>query len=145
MRESHLILNWEKCHFKVTQGIVLGHIVSNKGIEVDKAKIELIQHLITPKNIKEVRSFLGHTGFYQRLIEGYSAIYRPLCHLFSLDFLFEWTPQCQKAFDKLKEHLPTVPIIRSTDWSCPFELMCDASDHAVGVVWGQRIDKKLLI
>ncbi|XP_057497372.1 uncharacterized protein LOC130782092, partial [Actinidia eriantha] len=140
--ESHLVLNWEKCHFMVTQGIVLGHIVSSKGIKVDKAKVELIQHLPIPKCVKDIRSFLGHARFYHRFIEGFSSISRPLCHLLSLDVPFEWTPQCQEAFDKLKGLLTTAPIIRSPDWSLPFELMCDASDYAVGAVLGQRIEKK---
>ena len=64
------MLNWEKCHFMVIRGIVLGHIMSNKGIEIDKAKVELIQYLPTPHSVKDVRSFLGHAGFYGLFIEG---------------------------------------------------------------------------
>ena len=64
--EKNLLLNWEKCHFMVTKGIVLGHINSSKGIEVDKAKIELIANFPTPKTVKDMRSFLGHAGFYMR-------------------------------------------------------------------------------
>ena len=79
------MLNWKKCHFMVTQGIILGHIVSNKGIEVDNAKVELIQRFHTIKSIKEMRYFLRHSGFYRRFIEEFSAITRPLCYLFSLD------------------------------------------------------------
>ncbi|XP_057487288.1 uncharacterized protein LOC130773354 [Actinidia eriantha] len=112
------------------------------GIEVDQAKVELIQRLPTPKSVRDIRSFLGHAGFYRRFIEGFSAISRPLCHLLSLEVPFVWTPQCQKAFDKLKGLLTTAPIIRSPDWSLPFELMCDASDYAVGAVLGQKVDKK---
>ena len=66
--EKGLVLNWEKCHFMVPSGIVLGHVVSKKGIEVDQSKIELISKLPTPKTVKEVRSFLGHAGFYRRFI-----------------------------------------------------------------------------
>ena len=88
-KESHLVLNWEKCHFMVTQGIFLRHIVSSKGIEVNKAKIKLIQHLLIPKCVKDVRSFLGHAGFYRHFIKGFNAISRPLCHLLSLDVPFE--------------------------------------------------------
>ena len=62
-QEKKLVLNWEKCHFMVTQGIVLGHIVSREGIEVDKAKVELISNLPTPKCVKDIQSFLGHVGF----------------------------------------------------------------------------------
>ena len=88
-KEKNLVLNWEKCHFMVTKGIVLGHIVSSKGIEVDKSKIELISNLPTPKTVKDIRSFLGHAGFYRRFIKNFSAISRPLCNLLLKDSVFE--------------------------------------------------------
>ncbi|XP_058216884.1 uncharacterized protein LOC131327767 [Rhododendron vialii] len=139
--EKNLVLNWEKCHFMVTHGIVLGHIVSSKGIEVDKAKIDLIATLPTPKCVKDIRSFLGHAGFYRRFIKDFSAISRPLCHLLSKDAPFEWTPACEEAFKKLKSSLTSPPIVQTPDWNLPFELMCDASDYVVGAVLGQRKDK----
>ena len=79
--EKNLVLNWEKCHFMVTNGIVLSHIVSSKGIEVDKSKIELIDNLPTPKSIKDVISFLGHTSFYKRFIK-YLVLYQSHCVTF---------------------------------------------------------------
>ncbi|XP_058189447.1 uncharacterized protein LOC131307046 [Rhododendron vialii] len=139
--EKQLVLNWEKCHFMVTQGIVLGHIVSSKGIEVDKAKIDLIANLPTPKSVKDIRSFLGHAGFYRRFIKGFSAISWPLCHLLSKDTPFVWSEACKEAFQTLKRSLTTPPIVQPPDWSLPFELMCDASDYAVGAVLGQRRGK----
>ena len=63
-KEKNLVLNWEKCHFKVRKGIVLGHVILESGIEVDKAKIDLISNLPPPRSVKEIRSFLGHAGFY---------------------------------------------------------------------------------
>ena len=66
--EKNLVLNYEKCHFMVNHGIVLGHIISKKGIEVDKAKIEMISKLSSPINVKTVRQFLGQVGFYRRFI-----------------------------------------------------------------------------
>jgi hypothetical protein len=86
--EKNLVLNWEKCHFMVTNGIVLDHIVSLKGIEVDKSKIELIVNLPTPKSIKDVRSFLGHAGFYRRFIKDFSVIFKPLSNLLTKDNIF---------------------------------------------------------
>ncbi|KAH9698199.1 Endonuclease [Citrus sinensis] len=89
--EKNLVLNWEKCHFMVKQGIVLGHIISSKGIEVDKSKVDLISNLPPPKTFREL--------------------------------------------------LTSSPIIQTPNWSLPFELMCDASDYAVGAVLGQRVDR----
>ena len=113
--ESNLVLNWEKYHFMMTQGIVLGHIVSARGIEVDPAKVELIQKLPTPRNVKDIRSFLGHAGFYRRFIQSFSAIARPLCALLVQDAPFVWIQSCQLAFDTLKNHLTTTPIIQPQD------------------------------
>ena len=113
-----------------------------KGIEVDKAKIKLITKLPTLKTIKDVRSFLGHTGFYRRFIQNFSAIAKPMCCLLLKDAPLEWNKKCEEPFIKLKHLLTTTPIMQTPDWSLPFELVCDASDYAVGVVLGQRKDKK---
>jgi hypothetical protein len=126
----------------VRNGIVLGHIVSSKGIEVDKSKIELMANLPTPKSVKDVRSFLGHVGFYRRFIKDFSVISKPLSNLLTKDNIFEWTEHCEEAFVKLKNLLTSAPVIQPPDWSLPFEIMCDASDYAVGAVLGQRKDKK---
>ncbi|RVW26518.1 Retrovirus-related Pol polyprotein from transposon 17.6 [Vitis vinifera] len=83
--EKDLVLNWEKCHFMVQQGIVLGHIISKNGIEVDKAKVELIVKLPPPTNVKRIRQFLGHAGFYRRFIKDFSKISKPLCELLVKD------------------------------------------------------------
>ena len=144
-QEKNLVLNWEKCHFMVTQGIVLGHIVSKKGIEVDKAKVELISNLPTRQCVKDIWSFLGHAGFYRRFIRDFSAIARPLCNLLAKDVPFAWSQACEDAFDKLKNMLVSSPIMGSPNWELPFEIMCDASDYAIGAVLGQREDKKYFV
>ncbi|KAM6562879.1 hypothetical protein CsatB_022877 [Cannabis sativa] len=100
--KSNLVLNWEKCHFMVTEGIVLGHKISRAGIEVDKAKVSTIENLPPPVSFGE---------------------------------------DCLKAFKVLKEKLISAPIVTSPNWELPFELMCDASDYAIGVVLGQRVDR----
>ncbi|BBG92848.1 transposable element gene [Prunus dulcis] len=138
---TNLVLNWEKCHFMVEQGIVLGHSISSKGIEVDKAKIDVIAKLPPPTSVKGVRSFLGHAGFYRRFIKDFSKISRPLCTLLAKDTPFNFDKACLEAFNKLKALLTSAPIIAAPNWDLPFELMCDASDYAVGAVLGQRKDK----
>ena len=90
-QEKDLVLNWEKCHFMVREGIVLGHLVSERGIEVDKAKIDVIEHLPPLVNVKGIRSFLCHAGFYHRFIKDFSHIARPLTNLLAKDAPFEFT------------------------------------------------------
>ncbi|CAN6723759.1 unnamed protein product [Malus baccata var. baccata] len=139
--ETNLVLNWETCHFMVKHGIVLGHLISSKGIEVDKAKIEVIAKLPSSTSVKNVRSFLGHAGFYRRFIKDFSKISRSLCNLLAKDACFDFNADCHDAFNKLKDLLTSAPIIIAPDWTLPFELMCDASDYAEGAVFGQRRDK----
>ncbi|WZY77785.1 hypothetical protein YC2023_024169 [Brassica napus] len=141
--EKNLVLNWEKCHFMVNDGIVLGHKVSAAGIEVDRAKIEVMTSLPPPKTDKDVRSFLGQAGFYRRFILDFSKIARPLNNLLCKDIKFDCTPECMNAFEDLNKSLITAPVVQAPDWNLPFEIMCDASDFAIGAVLGQRKDKKL--
>ena len=140
--EKNLVLNWEKCNFIVNQGIVLGHIISSKGIEVDKENIELISQLPSPMNVKTIRKFLGHAGFYKRFIKDFPKIAKPLYKLLEKDAKFVWEKECQQSFEELKSHLTTAPIVRAPNWQFPFEVMCDASDLAIGAVLGQREDGK---
>ena len=136
--EKNLVLNWEKCHFMVNQGIVLGHIISENGIEVDKAKIDLISKLPSPTNVKTLRQFLGHAGFYRRFIMDFSKISKPLYKLLEKDAKFMWGAKCQKSFEELKAFLTTAPVVRAPNWKLPFEVMCDTRDLAIGAVIGQK-------
>nr|GEY33787.1 reverse transcriptase domain-containing protein [Tanacetum cinerariifolium] len=133
-KDAHLVLNWEKYHFMVKEGIVLGHKVSSAGLNVNKAKINVISKLPPPTNIKGIRSFLEHTGFYRCFIKDFSKIARPLTKLLEKDILFEFDDECQKAFKLLKEKLTCAPVNVSPNWNLPFELMYDASDFAVGAI-----------
>nr|GEY33840.1 reverse transcriptase domain-containing protein [Tanacetum cinerariifolium] len=114
--DTKLALNWEKSHLMVKEGIVLRHKISKKGIEVEKAKIKVISKLPHPTTVKGIRSFLRHAGFYRHFIKDFSKISRPMTHLLE------------------KNH-------RLSFQKNPFELMCDASDYAVGDVLGQRVEK----
>ncbi|GKF16886.1 reverse transcriptase domain-containing protein [Tanacetum coccineum] len=142
--ETNLVLNWEKCHFMVKEGIVLGHKVSGSGIKVDKAKIKAISRLPYPTNVKAIRSFLGHVGFYRRFIKYFSQVARPMTQLMVKDVPFNFSEECIQAFDKLKHELKQAPIMIKPDWSLPFEVMCDASDYDVRAVLGQRIQTHTL-
>ncbi|GJV53448.1 reverse transcriptase domain-containing protein [Tanacetum coccineum] len=138
---TNLCLNWEKSHFMVKEGIVLGHKISKNRIEVDKAKVDVIAKLPYPTTVKGVRSFLGHAGFYRRFIKDFSKISRPMTHLRKKNTLFIFSNECIQAFETLKKKLTESPILITPDWDLPFELMCDASDFAIGAVLGQHHEK----
>jgi hypothetical protein len=127
----------------VNEGIVLGHKISERGIEVDRAKVEAIEKMPCPRHVKGIRSILGHAGFYMRLIKDFSKISKPLTNLLQKDVPFVFDDDCKEAFETLKKALTTAPIVQPPDWNLPFKIMCDASDFAVGVVLGQRVDQKL--
>nr|GEV18163.1 hypothetical protein [Tanacetum cinerariifolium] len=129
--DTKLCLNWEKSHFMVKEGIVLGHKISRNGIEVDKAKGDVIMKLPHPTTVKGVRSFLSHADFYQRFIKDFSKISRPMTHLLKKDTPFIFSKDCIKAFQTLKQKLTEAPILIAPNWDLPFELMCDASDFAI--------------
>ncbi|GJS82280.1 reverse transcriptase domain-containing protein [Tanacetum coccineum] len=140
-KDTNLVINWEKCHFMVKEGIVLGHKISKSGIEVDKAKVDVIAKLPHSTSVKGVRSFLGHTGFYLRFIQDFSIIARPMTHLLEKETPLIFLKECIKAFNILKKKLTEAPILVNPNWDRPFEIMCDASDYAVGAVLGQRKTK----
>ena len=139
--ETNLVLNWEKCHFMVQEGIVLGHRISAREIEVDKAKIEAIEKIPPPSLVKGIRSFLGHAGFYRRFIKDFSRIAKPLSSFLVQGTPFDFDEQCVQAFLILKDRLVSAPIVVAPDWDLQFELMCNASDYAIGAVLGHKRER----
>nr|GEW80222.1 reverse transcriptase domain-containing protein [Tanacetum cinerariifolium] len=127
----------EKCHFMVKEGIVLGHKISKNGLEVDRAKVDVIAKLPHPTTVKGVRSFLGHACFYRRFIQVFSKIARPMTRLLEKETPFVFPKDCIDAFKTLKKKFIEASIFVVPDWNLPFELMYDASDFAIGVVLGQ--------
>ena len=125
--DKNLALNWENCHFMVTEGIVLGHKISATGLEVHQEKVSVIKTFLPPTTVKGIRSFLGHAGFYRRFIRDFSKISRPLCRLLERDAKFEFDESCKVAFEEIKSRLITAPIMATPDWNKEFEIMCDAS------------------
>nr|GEU64040.1 reverse transcriptase domain-containing protein [Tanacetum cinerariifolium] len=136
--DTNLYLNWEKSHFIVKEGIVLSHKISKNGINIDKAKVDVIAKLPHPTTVKGIRSFLGHAGFYRRFIKDFSKLARPMTRLLEKDTPFFFSKECVEAFQTLKRKLTEAPILISPDWDLPFELMYDASDFTIGAVLGQR-------
>eukprot|EP00253_Pinus_taeda_P011052 PITA_11052 len=121
-----------------TEGIVLGHHISGDGIKVDRSKVEVISKLPIQNCQKDVRSFLGFTGYYIRFIGNFTKIASPLFKLLTKDFEFKWDPDCQSAFEALKTRISKAPILRGPNWKLPFHISTDASDTALGVVLGQK-------
>nr|GEU55128.1 reverse transcriptase domain-containing protein [Tanacetum cinerariifolium] len=136
--DTNLCLNWEKSHFMIKEGIVLGHKISKNGIKVDKAKVDVIAKLPHPTTVKGIRSFLGHADFYRRFIQDFSKIARPMTRLLEKDTPFIFSKECIEAFQSIKKKLTEAPILVAPDWDLPFELMCDASDFAIGMSSQQK-------
>ena len=102
----------------------------------------MIDNLPPPKCVKDIRSFLGHAGFYRRFIKDFSKIAKPLCKLLAKDAVFEFDDVCLNAFETLKRAFVSAPVLQPLNWEQPFEIMCDASNFAVGAVLGQRKEGK---
>nr|GEX28716.1 hypothetical protein [Tanacetum cinerariifolium] len=128
----------EKSHFMVKECIVLGNKITKNEIKVYKAKVDVIAKLPHPTTVKGICSFLGHAGFYRRLIQDFSKIARSMTRLLEKDTPFFFSKECVEAFQSLKRKLTEAPILIAPDWDLPFEFMCDASNFSIGVVYTAR-------
>ena len=135
-QHKNIALNWEKGHFMLIEGIVLGHKIPATGLEVDQAKVSFIETLFPPTTVKGIRSFLRHVGFYRRFIKEFSKISRPLCRLLEKETKFEFDEKCKCAFEEIKGILIRALVMVTPDWNKGFEIMCDASDFVMGAVFG---------
>eukprot|EP00253_Pinus_taeda_P016390 PITA_16390 len=138
----NLSLSPEKCEFLMTEGTVLGHTISQQGLQVDSNKIAIIQQVLPPQKVRDVRSFLGLAGYYRIFIKDISKLASPLFGLLGKDVEFIWTDNYQGALDELKDKLVTAPILRGPNWALPFHIHTDASNKAIGVALGQ-VEEKL--
>jgi hypothetical protein len=134
LREHKLYGKLTKCSFFEKEIQYLGHTISGKGIAVDYSKIETIMTWPTPRNVKEVRSFMGLAGYYRRFVERFSQISNPITHLQRKGVKFEWTSECEKAFNELKHRLTTAPILKVPDMDKDFLVCTDASEEGLGAV-----------
>jgi len=133
--EVNLVLNWEKSHFVVQEKIVLGHKVSKKGIEVDKAKVDLISDLPVLSSVKQVRSFLGHVGFYRRFMKDFSKVARPPTNLLTKDAPFFIDESCVKAFEKFQSSLVSAPLCIPLIFLCYLRLYVMHLISLLGLFW----------
>ena len=108
---------------------------------MDQAKVSIIKTLMPPTTVKGIRIFLGHACFYRRFIRDFSKIERPLCRLLEKDAKFNFDESCQYSFEEIKSRLVEALIIAKPDWKKEFEIMCDASDYAMGDELGQKAEK----
>eukprot|EP00253_Pinus_taeda_P010735 PITA_10735 len=135
--EMNLSLSLEKCEFFMTEGTVLGHAISQQGLQVDPNKIAIIQRVAPPQKVRDVRNFLGLAGYYMRFIKDFSKIASPLFGLLGKDVEFIWSENCQEALDTLKSKLVTILILRGPNWALPFHIHADALNKAIGAALGQ--------
>ncbi|KAL5787294.1 hypothetical protein ACOSP7_004243 [Xanthoceras sorbifolium] len=138
LREKQLYGKLSKCEFWLPEIAFLGHIVSAEGIKADPKKIEAIVEWKPPRNVTEVRSFLGLAGYYRRFVKGFSSIASPLTKLLHKNVIFEWTDRCQAAFDRLKAMLVEAPVLIQPVSGKDFVIFSDASHHGLGCVLMQE-------
>ena len=124
----------------VQEGIVLGHLINQERIKVDQTKVEVIKNLPTPQTQKQLRGFLCHARFNHRFIKDFAKLTKPLTHLLCNNVEFSLGEEEISSFQLIKEALVTAPILQASRWDLPFEIMCDASNNAVGAILGQRIN-----
>lgn len=141
LRKSGLTINVKKSSFALNKVKYLGYVVGNGTLQVDEDKVSAINEIPPPKSIKQVRRFLGMTGWYRRFIQDYSAITYPLTELLSKRKTFVWTDVAQEAFNVLKQKLTTAPLLAHPNYEKMFILQCDASTYGVGAVLAQEDDE----
>jgi hypothetical protein len=105
----------------------VGHVVSKGGISLDPNKIQDVLSWNTPTHVSDIQSFLRLASYYQRFIEGFSKITKPMTELLGKDKKFQWTPDCEASFQELKKRLTTAPVLVTLDMEKPFSIYCDAS------------------
>ncbi|KAL4083100.1 hypothetical protein QTP88_028430 [Uroleucon formosanum] len=137
LRNHNLKIQPTKCEFLKQQCMYLGHIISENGIQPDPEKIKSVLQFPIPTSVKEIKSFLGLSGYYRKFIKSYSLISKPMTNLLRKDVTFNWDTSCQEAFDKLKNILCSEPILQYPDFTKPFIVTTDASGKALGAILSQ--------
>lgn len=136
LQAQQLFAKYSKCNFGLAHIEYLGHIVSGQGVQMDHGKVDAILRWPVPTNIKQLRGFLGLSGYYRRFIKNYASIPSPLTDLLTLDS-FQWSLTAADAFSNLKEAVTSAPVLKMPDFSRPFVLETDASGEGVGAILSQ--------
>jgi RNase H-like domain found in reverse transcriptase/Reverse transcriptase (RNA-dependent DNA polymerase)/Integrase zinc binding domain/Integrase core domain len=134
LREHTLFANLQKCHFFKESVTFLGHSISAEGLRPSPQKLQVVLDWAPPKNINQLQSFLGLLNYFRKFILGYAILTKPLTDLLKHDTLFNWTPECQAAFELCKQKLTSAPVLALPDNTKPFELVCDACKTGLGAV-----------
>lgn len=135
-----LTVSKDKCQFCRESLKYLGYVVDRQGLHVDPDKVSAILNLPTPRNVKQVRQVIGTISWYRKFVPNFSNIIAPLCFLLRKNQPFIWTPECEKAFSKIKQCLVSAPILSCPDFERPFYVQTDASGHGIGAVLSQQHD-----
>jgi hypothetical protein len=138
LREHQLYAKYSKCEFWLSEVTYLGHVISKDGIAVNPERVQAILDWTPPKNVKQVRSFLGLASYYRRFVENFSKIVKPLTDLLHKGVKFEWTEKCQESFHTLKDKLTSAPVLSLPDTRKDFVIYCDASREGLGCVLMQE-------
>src|SRR5512141_2002235 len=138
LRDHQLFAKFSKCEFWLDRVAFLGHVISSNGVEVDPSKVEAVLAWNPPKNVSEIRSFLGLAGYYRRFIEGFSKLARPMTELLKKEKKFQWSAACEDSFQEMKKRLTTAPVLTLPDIRKDFEIFCDASRQGLGCVLMQE-------
>jgi hypothetical protein len=144
LRKHKLFCNKKKCHFSVEEINFLGYKISSKGISMDPKKVDSISTWPVPKKVNDVQSFLGFANFYRKFIHRFSCLAKPLTLLLKKDSKFNWTADCQKAFDAIKDSFSSAPFLGHPNFEKKFYLEVDSSDYAAGGVLSQFDDLEVL-
>jgi ribonuclease HI len=138
LRQQNLYAKFSKYEFWMEKVAFLGHVLSAEGIAVDPSKVESVTKWEQPLNVIDVRSFLGLVGYYQRFIENFFKIAKPMTELLKNNTKFEWSEACEKSFQELKKRLTTAPVLTLPDTKKDFLVYCDASKQGLGCVLMQE-------
>jgi len=143
LEENDLYIKLEKCVWKVQKIRFLGVVIGPNGIEIEKEKVDRVLSWPEPKNIKDVRKFLGFANYYRRFIKNFAQVVRPMNVLTRKDIKWQWKEEQQKAFDKLKRIFTTKPVLAALDLDKEFRVEADASNYATGGVLSMKGSNEL--